>query len=98
MTGRRREYGEPADLFRDIAKRWSLVLGVEVSPAQTVLCMLDVKMARLTRDPRHADSIADLVHRSRQKIHPSLAAHATLPRFRRCLSIESLNLLNASVH
>ena len=60
VTGRRREYGEPADLFRDIAKRWSLVLGVEVSPAQTVLCMLDVKMARLTRDPRHADSIADL--------------------------------------
>lgn len=24
VTGRRREYGEPADLFRDIAKRWSL--------------------------------------------------------------------------
>jgi hypothetical protein len=60
VTRRRREYGEPTDLFRDIAKRWSLVLGVEVSPAQTVLCMLDVKMARLTRDPRHADSIADL--------------------------------------
>jgi Domain of unknown function (DUF6378) len=25
-----------------------------------VLCMLDVKLARLTRDPRHADSITDL--------------------------------------
>ena len=25
-----------------------------------------------------------LVHRSRQKIHPHLAAHATLTRFRRC--------------
>ena len=60
VAGRRREYGEPADLFRDIARRWSLVLGVEVSPAQTVLCMIDVKMARLTRDPRHADSITDL--------------------------------------
>ena len=60
VARRRREYGEPADLFRDIAKRWSLVLGVEVSPAQTVLCMLDVKMARLTRDPRHADSITDV--------------------------------------
>ena len=60
VARRRREYGEPADLFRDIAKRWSLVLGVEVSPAQTVLCMLDVKMARLTREPRHADSITDV--------------------------------------
>jgi Domain of unknown function (DUF6378) len=60
VARRRREYGEPADLFCDIAKRWSLVLGVEVSPAQAALCMLDVKMARLTRDPRHADSITDV--------------------------------------
>jgi hypothetical protein len=60
VTRRRREYGEPADLFRDIAKRWSLVLGVEVSPAQTVLCLLDVKMARLARDPKHLDSQVDV--------------------------------------
>jgi hypothetical protein len=60
VSRRRREYGEPAGLFRDIARRWSLVLGVRVSPAQAALCMLDVKMARLTRDPRHADSITDL--------------------------------------
>jgi hypothetical protein len=39
-----------------------------------------------------------LVHRSRQKIHPSLRAHATLPRFRRYRSAEKVNLLNASVH
>jgi hypothetical protein len=60
VARRRREYGEPADLFRDIAKRWSLVLGVEVSPAQAVLCLLDVKMARLARDPRHLDSQVDV--------------------------------------
>ena len=60
VARRRREYGEPADLSCDIAKRWSLVLGVEASPAQAALCMLDVKMARLTRDPRHADSITDV--------------------------------------
>jgi Domain of unknown function (DUF6378) len=60
VSRRRREYGEPVDVFRDIAKRWSLVLGMEVSPAQAVLCMLEVKLARLTRDPRHADSITDL--------------------------------------
>ena len=60
VTRRRREYGEPADLFRDIAKRWSLELGVEVSPAQAVLCLLDVKMARLARDPKHLDSVVDV--------------------------------------
>jgi hypothetical protein len=37
-----------------------LGLGVEVSPEKAVLCMRDVKMARLTRDPKHADSITDL--------------------------------------
>jgi hypothetical protein len=39
-----------------------------------------------------------LVHRSRQKIHPSLAAHATAPPFRGCQGIARVNLLNASVH
>jgi hypothetical protein len=60
VTRRRREYGEPVGVFGDIAKRWSLVLGVEVSPAQAVLCLLDVKMARLARDPRHFDSQVDV--------------------------------------
>jgi hypothetical protein len=60
VTRRRREYGEPVDVFGDIAKRWSLVLGVEVSPAQAVLCLLDVKMARLSQDPKHLDSIVDV--------------------------------------
>jgi hypothetical protein len=57
---RRREYGAPTDLFSDIAKRWSLVLGVEVTPAKAVICLLDVKMARLARDPRHLDSQVDV--------------------------------------
>jgi Domain of unknown function (DUF6378) len=60
VTRRRREYGEAVDLFGDIAKRWSLVLGVEVSPAQAVLCLLDVKMTRLARDPKHLDSQVDV--------------------------------------
>jgi hypothetical protein len=60
VTRRRREYGEPADLFTDIAKRWSLILGVEVSPPQAVLCMIDVKLARLARDSKHFDSQADV--------------------------------------
>ena len=57
---RERIYGPPQELFAQIARRWSLVLGVEVSPAQVALCLIDLKLARLIRDPSHLDSIADV--------------------------------------
>ena len=60
VTRRRREYGEPVDLFEHIARRWSLTLGIKVNPAQVVLCLIDVKMARLARDPKHLDSQVDV--------------------------------------
>jgi hypothetical protein len=60
VTRRRREYGEPVDLFRQVAKRWALTLGTEISPAQVVLCLIDLKVARLARDPWHFDSQADV--------------------------------------
>ena len=57
---RERTYGPPADNFDVIAKRWSLVLGVTVSPAQVALCLIDLKLARLSHDPAHLDSIIDV--------------------------------------
>jgi hypothetical protein len=60
VTRRRREYGEPVELFEHAAQRWSLTLGTELSPAQVVLCLIDLKIARLARDPRHFDSQADV--------------------------------------
>jgi hypothetical protein len=60
VRDRRQSYGGPAHLFAQIARRWSLVLGVPVTPAQAVLCMLEIKHARLTHQPRHRDSIIDL--------------------------------------
>jgi hypothetical protein len=57
---RRREYGEPVDLFAHVAARWSLTLGTTVCPAQVVLCLVDLKLARLARDPNHLDSQVDL--------------------------------------
>jgi Domain of unknown function (DUF6378) len=60
VRDRRRTHGQPRELFEQIARRWSLVLGLEVTPAQAVLCMLEVKAARLSRDPRHLDSIVDV--------------------------------------
>ena len=57
---RRRDYGEPIELFEQVAQRWSLTLGSRVSPAQVVLCLIDLKLARLARDPKHLDSQVDV--------------------------------------
>lgn len=57
---RERSYGPPAESFEVIAARWSLVLGAPVTPAQVALCLIDLKLARLSRDPTHLDSIVDV--------------------------------------
>jgi hypothetical protein len=60
VARRRREYGEPVDLLEHVAKRWSLTLGRKVSAAQVALCLIDLKLARLARDPSHLDSMLDV--------------------------------------
>jgi hypothetical protein len=60
VNRRRREYGDPVDLFEHVAARWSLTLGTRVSPAQVVLCLIDLKLTRLAHDPQHLDSIVDV--------------------------------------
>ncbi len=57
---RERVYGAPAESFAAIAERWSLVLGITVAPVQVALCLIDLKLARLTRDPSHLDRIVDV--------------------------------------
>jgi hypothetical protein len=57
---RKSVYGAARPLFEHIACRWSLVLGMEVTPAQVALCLIDLKLARLARDPSHLDSIVDV--------------------------------------
>jgi len=54
-------YGDAAASMSTVAARWSITLGRPVTPAQVVLCMIDLKLARLTRDPRHHDSTADVI-------------------------------------
>jgi hypothetical protein len=46
---RQNDYGDPAESWRRIAKIWSGILGVEVTPQQAVLCMAGVKLGRLGR-------------------------------------------------
>jgi Domain of unknown function (DUF6378) len=60
VTRRRRDYGEPVELFEAVAARWSLTLGTKVSTAHVALCLIDLKLARLAHDPRHLDSVVDV--------------------------------------
>jgi hypothetical protein len=60
VTRRRREYGEPVDIFDAVAKRWTLVFGIDITAAQVVIALLDLKLVRLSRDPRHLDSLIDV--------------------------------------
>ena len=61
VAQRRQQYGSPAEHFKQVARRWSLTLGTTVRPEQVVLCLLDLKVARLAHDPRHRDSLVDLI-------------------------------------
>ena len=54
-------YGPASDSMAAIAARWSLTLGITVTPAQVVLCMIDLKLARLAHDPKHHDSTIDVI-------------------------------------
>ncbi len=54
-------YGDAAISMTMIAARWSITLGCTVTPAQVVLCMIDLKLARLTHDPKHRDSAQDVI-------------------------------------
>lgn len=53
-------YGDASSNMAAIAQRWSATLGREISPAQVVLCLLDLKLARLAHDPSHEDSAVDI--------------------------------------
>ena len=60
VAERSSQYGDAAGNMAAIAARWSSTLGREVTPAQVVLCLLDLKLARLAHDPTHEDSAVDV--------------------------------------
>ena len=61
VAQRREQYGPPAEHFAQVARRWSFTLGTEVRPEVVLLCQLDLKLVRLAHDPRHRDSLVDLI-------------------------------------
>ena len=43
-------YGDATAFMSTVAARWSITLGHTVTPAQVVLCMIDLKLALLAHD------------------------------------------------
>ena len=58
---RQQHYGHPLANFTEIAQRWSLTLKTPITPTQVVLCMIDLKMSRLSHNAMHHDSLLDIV-------------------------------------
>lgn len=54
------QYGDATGSMAAIAARWSTTLDHKITPAQVVLCLLDLKLARLAHDPTHEDSAVDV--------------------------------------
>ena len=61
IAEREATYGDVATSMSAIAERWSITLGHAVTPAQVVLCMIDLKLTRLAHDPTHHDSALDVI-------------------------------------
>ena len=55
---RQKDYDHPLDNFTRIAKIWSAVLDIDVTPEQVALCMVGVKIARQAYAPKE-DNIID---------------------------------------
>lgn len=54
------EYGTVAENFNRAALIWSSVLGRPVTPQQVALCMIGLKLARLSYDPDAEDGWVDV--------------------------------------
>jgi hypothetical protein len=58
---RQLDYGSPIEDFTKQARMWSVILNTNVTPQQIAMCMIAVKLCRLTNSPRHKDSVVDVV-------------------------------------
>ena len=61
VTSRGADYGSAATNHRRISELWSGYLDTYISPEQAAMCMLLVKVSRLSESSDHADSLADIV-------------------------------------
>jgi len=65
-SDRQRDYGNKLQNFSQIAMLWQgtlapkLQAAEKITPEEVALCMMQVKIARLSKSPDHADSILDI--------------------------------------
>lgn len=57
---RQQNYGHPRVNFKRIADLWSVIVGTTITPEQTGLMMVCLKIARLMETPDHRDSYVDI--------------------------------------
>ena len=60
VRDRRAAYGSPDANYHRLSGLWSAVLETDVSALETVLCCIQMKVARLVNDPLHEDSWIDI--------------------------------------
>jgi len=53
-------HGDLSQTFGRIAAAWSARLGMDISPAQVALLLIDLKVARAWGNPAHADNWIDI--------------------------------------
>ena len=61
LTDRGNVYGSPETNHRRISELWSGYLDTYISPEQVSMCMLLVKVSRLSESPHHEDSLKDII-------------------------------------
>jgi hypothetical protein len=57
---RQESYGHPSKNFTETAALWSVILGIQVTPEQVALCMVQVKIAR-ELNAHKRDNIVDAI-------------------------------------
>lgn len=57
---REKTHGDPGRNLREIAAKWSVTFGVEITPSQVAIAMIDLKTVRSMHDPGHRDHWVDI--------------------------------------
>lgn len=61
LDDRAKDYGNYRKMLEKIASRWSITLNTIVTPEQVALCMIDLKLSRLSNNIANRDSLIDVI-------------------------------------